>query len=78
MWLGYGSIFFNNEQLRFIIKILYEVLLHTEMVYAFWHMLIFYCKYMFISFSIILCQVLLNSTIFYEQNSKFLFLTVLI
>lgn len=50
--------FFNNEQLRCVIKILYKVLLCIEMVSAFWNMLIFHCKYMFMSFSIILCQVL--------------------
>lgn len=38
--------FFYNEQLRFMIKILYKVLLHIEVVHALGHMLIFYCKYM--------------------------------
>lgn len=32
---------YNNGQLRCIIKILYQVMLHIQVVYAFWHMLIF-------------------------------------
>lgn len=32
---------FNNGQLRCITKILYQVLLHIKVIYAFWHMLIF-------------------------------------
>lgn len=31
------TMFFNNEQLRCIIKILYEVLFHIEIFYVFWH-----------------------------------------